>query len=140
MYFYRARYYNPQLQRFISEDPLEIEGGDTNIYAYVRNDPTDLTDAFGLRPLTDCEKAKLGPYIPKTDLDNADIHDGDVPWWFKLASKRYRAVTVGNDVYFRPGVYDPTTVDGLAHLAHELVHVGQYRNGMTRSVLAMGLS
>jgi len=43
-------------------------------------------------------------------------------------------------VHFRPGVYDPTTVDGLAQLAHELVHVGQYRNGMTRSVLAMGLS
>jgi len=33
-----------------------------------------------------------------------------------------------------------TNPRGLAHLAHELVHVGQYRNGMTRSVLAMGLS
>src|SRR5712664_5014386 len=32
--FYRARYYNPQLQRFISEDPIEFSGGDVNLYAY----------------------------------------------------------------------------------------------------------
>lgn len=35
------------------------------------------------------------------------------------------------NIYFRPGVYDPTTIDGLATLGHELMHVGQYRNGMT---------
>jgi RHS repeat-associated protein len=34
LYYYRARYYNPQLQRFISEDPLGFSGGDVNLYAY----------------------------------------------------------------------------------------------------------
>src|SRR3989441_5288076 len=31
--FYRARYYNPLLQRFISEDPIGFDGG-LNIYAH----------------------------------------------------------------------------------------------------------
>ena len=41
---YRARYYNPTLQRFISEDPLGIVGGDSNLYAYVWNSPTNFFD------------------------------------------------------------------------------------------------
>jgi uncharacterized protein RhaS with RHS repeats len=27
IYYYRARYYHPQLQRFISEDPIGVGGG-----------------------------------------------------------------------------------------------------------------
>src|SRR6266516_1197018 len=48
LYFYRARYYNPTLQRFISEDPIGFAGGDADLYAYAQNDPTSLTDPFGL--------------------------------------------------------------------------------------------
>jgi len=48
IYYYRARYYNPQFARFISEDPIEFSAGDTNLYAYVRNDPISLTDPLGL--------------------------------------------------------------------------------------------
>ncbi len=47
LYFYRTRYYNPQLQRFISEDPIGLNGGDINIYAHTRNSPTNHTDASG---------------------------------------------------------------------------------------------
>jgi hypothetical protein len=67
-------------------------------------------------------------FIPKVDLDNADLHDdGKLPWWFN--KKDNDAVTVNNDIYVVPGVYDPSTVEGLALIAHELVHVGQYRTG-----------
>jgi RHS repeat-associated protein len=38
LYFYRERYYNPTLQRFISEDPIGVVGG-INLYEYVGNDP-----------------------------------------------------------------------------------------------------
>jgi RHS repeat-associated protein len=48
LYYYRARYYSPQLQRFLSEDPLEFAAGDTNLYAYVGNSPTNFTDPSGL--------------------------------------------------------------------------------------------
>jgi RHS repeat-associated protein len=48
LYYYRARYYHTDLQRFISEDPIEFDSGDVNLYAYVRNSPTNFTDATGL--------------------------------------------------------------------------------------------
>ncbi len=47
LYYYRARYYNPSLQRFLSEDPVGIMGG-MNIYAYVGNGAPNNTDAAGL--------------------------------------------------------------------------------------------
>ena len=118
---------NPMLARFLIEGPLAPESH-PNLYAYVVDDPIDLADPLGLRPLTDCEKQVLGPFIPKIDLDNANLHDGQVPWYL---GKDYEGITRGNDIYFRQGVYDPSTIDGLATLGHELVHVGQYRNGMT---------
>jgi RHS repeat-associated protein len=48
LYFMRARYYNPILQRFLSPDPSGFAGGDPNIYAYVGNNPTNSTDPLGL--------------------------------------------------------------------------------------------
>jgi RHS repeat-associated protein len=47
LYYYRARYYSPTFQRFLSEDPVEFAGGDTNLYAYVFNSPTNYTDPSG---------------------------------------------------------------------------------------------
>jgi RHS repeat-associated protein len=47
LYYYRARYYHPHLQRFISEDPIGFGGGDINLGAFVRNNPTNSTDPTG---------------------------------------------------------------------------------------------
>jgi RHS repeat-associated protein len=47
LWFYRARYYDSQLQRFISEDPIGFAGG-TNLYGYAYNNPIDFRDPFGL--------------------------------------------------------------------------------------------
>jgi RHS repeat-associated protein len=47
MYYYRARYYHPSLQRFISEDPLRFAGGDLNLFAYARNSTPNLRDPSG---------------------------------------------------------------------------------------------
>ncbi len=44
----RARYYDPKLRRFISEDPLGLAAGDTNLYRYVGNNPANRTDPSGL--------------------------------------------------------------------------------------------
>lgn len=46
-YYYRARYYSPTLQRFISEDPIGFRGG-INKYAYVGNSPIIHRDPEGL--------------------------------------------------------------------------------------------
>lgn len=137
--YYRARYYDANAGRLVSEDPIGFGGMTSNFYVYVANEPVDSWDPFGLRALTGCEKKKLTPYIPRIDLDNADIRENE--WPPKVGkifpiplSKDVAAITLGNKIYIRPGEYDPTTIDGLALLGHELVHVGQYRTGeLTRS-------
>lgn len=44
--YYRARWYDPQLGRFISEDPIGFDGG-INPYTYVENDPLNTIDPLG---------------------------------------------------------------------------------------------
>ena len=47
LYYYRARYYDPRLQRFLSEDPIGFGAGDPNLYAYTFNAPTMHRDPSG---------------------------------------------------------------------------------------------
>jgi RHS repeat-associated protein len=49
LYYYRARYYDPQIGRFLSQDPIEYLSGDFNFYRYVENSPTNYTDPFGFQ-------------------------------------------------------------------------------------------
>jgi RHS repeat-associated protein len=45
--YYRARYYDPAVGRFISVDPMGFGAGDTNLYRYVSNNATNWTDPSG---------------------------------------------------------------------------------------------
>ena len=47
LYYYRARYYDAAVGRFISEDPIGFSAGDTNLYRYVFNNATNYTDPSG---------------------------------------------------------------------------------------------
>jgi RHS repeat-associated protein len=49
LYNFRARWYDPQTGRFISQDPIGLAGG-INPYAFVGNDPVNFTDPSGLKP------------------------------------------------------------------------------------------
>lgn len=51
LYYMRARYYDPSVGRFISEDPLGVDGGDVNLYVYVQNNPINGIDPHGLTPI-----------------------------------------------------------------------------------------
>lgn len=44
--YYRARLLSPSTGRFVSEDPIELDGG-INLYAYVGNSPLMWVDPFG---------------------------------------------------------------------------------------------
>jgi RHS repeat-associated protein len=49
LYYYRARYYDSLFGRFISEDPIGMNGG-VNAYRFEVNDPATLRDPRGLWP------------------------------------------------------------------------------------------
>jgi len=46
LYYMRARWYEPQSGRFLSEDPIGLKGG-INRYAFALNDPVNFTDPSG---------------------------------------------------------------------------------------------
>jgi RHS repeat-associated protein len=46
--YYRARYYNPEIGRFISEDPIGFWGRDYNFYRYVNNSSVNFIAPYGL--------------------------------------------------------------------------------------------
>jgi len=48
LYYYRNRYYDSSIGRFISEDPLGLTGGDINLYVYTKNNPINFRDPLGL--------------------------------------------------------------------------------------------
>jgi len=60
LYYYRARYYDPTLQRFLGEDPIKFNGQDFNFYRYVWNSPIKWSDPWGLKG--------FGNFDPKYDL------------------------------------------------------------------------
>jgi RHS repeat-associated protein len=48
MQYNRARWYDPQTGRWLSQDPIGFAAGDANLYRYVGNSPTNATDPSGL--------------------------------------------------------------------------------------------
>jgi uncharacterized protein RhaS with RHS repeats len=55
--------YDPTVGRFITQDPIGFDGADANLYRYVRDSPTNLTDPSG-----ESAVSKLGKIIGKSFL------------------------------------------------------------------------
>jgi RHS repeat-associated protein len=47
LYNFRARWYSPELGRWLSPDPIGLEGG-LNLYEFCGNDPVNFVDPYGL--------------------------------------------------------------------------------------------
>jgi len=60
LYYYRARYYDPSTGRFLSEDAVRT----VNLYEYVKSNPTNLTDPFGLEPTIPWDDMARRPCTP----------------------------------------------------------------------------
>jgi RHS repeat-associated protein len=77
LYFYRAKFYNAAAGRFISEDLAEFVGS-TDLYTYVRNNPTNHVDPLGLA-VQQCVEWIPGPSgipIPHTYLMTGTVTAG----------------------------------------------------------------
>lgn len=109
LYYYRARYYHPRLQRFISEDPLGIGGG-LNLYKYVRNNPLRLTDPTGLGPIS---------FMACTFLNaSKQIHD-----WYSYLATLDEATKMTHEMLARVNAEIMTCSD-----ADRLIKLGTIRN------------
>jgi RHS repeat-associated protein len=74
LYYNRARYYDPQTGRFLSEDPMGFGGG-ANHYVYVRNNPANRTDPLGL-----CDKQKCDQGLKMANKDMNAVDRANAVW------------------------------------------------------------
>jgi len=89
VYYYRARYYDQSVGRFLSEDLLKGISDNVNFYAYVQNNPTDLIDPSGLSPECACAPAKRLRLVPISDCHHGSSRrivyelqgPGASNWW-----------------------------------------------------------
>jgi len=99
--YYRARYYDPSVGRFLSEDRMRSVSGTLNFYGYVENSAPNVIDPSGYCPSSPngdkspCPNAKPDPrlrLVPISDCSHAGYRrtvydlvgpDGSSPscWW-----------------------------------------------------------
>jgi RHS repeat-associated protein len=98
LYYYRARWYDQRVGRFLSEDPLSFAAGDVNLSRYVSNSQTNFVDPSGLEAessigavgsdpgiLADAVERRHFAFSPRDDgvLDGSDLPLGRFnPWYW----------------------------------------------------------
>jgi RHS repeat-associated protein len=72
LYYYRARYYKPEIGRFLQVDPVGYEAG-LNLYRYCSNNPWNHIDPFGRDPCdSNCDSNDLDLSDPCDPYDPCD--------------------------------------------------------------------
>ncbi len=77
LYNFRARWYDPETGRWLSNDPIGISGG-LNLYAFCGNDPVNFVDPIGLKTwfviqykIAGHHWVKIGGDTPNTGTDTS---------------------------------------------------------------------
>lgn len=142
--YYRARYYDQNIGRFTSEDPIRFKAG-IGFYRYANNDPVVMNDPLGLKACiwvgdvdlfsyTTNENQRNGPWI----FGEAGKMSGSTgPWGGGSSSNTPPGVTprggvpiaVANCMWHRDHVYDEieTTVFVRNYICFETYPCGETR-------------
>jgi len=112
LYYFRARWYDPQTGRFTNEDPLGINDLETNLYIYVLNNPINHRDISGLRDYgADVDWQRSQPWIPHAAADayqDATCGSAFIP--ANASGPGYFASYEGDLVRVSPGTPTPDSV------------------------------
>jgi RHS repeat-associated protein len=78
LYYMRNRWYSPDVGRFISRDPVGLEGG-LNGSVFGHNDPINYSDPDGLKPtLTYCGKNENGEDVYAVGSTSCEEYEGEL--------------------------------------------------------------
>jgi len=118
---------------------LQKTAGNATVTAALEEEPSlvkDVVGSGGGAPLTgetrDFMESRLG-----ADFGDVRVHT-DSKASESARSVQAHAYTVGNDVVFQSGKYEPESDSGKRMLAHELTHVVQQRSGPVEGTPAAG--
>ncbi|HVL59478.1 MAG TPA: RHS repeat-associated core domain-containing protein, partial [Burkholderiaceae bacterium] len=140
LYFFRSRYYDPKLGRFLTPDPMSGDRLDPlslNVYAYAMNNPLRYVDPFGtqrLDPLGDFPASGVGPMdaldpLKPPVLDGRSNARGD----YGTYSPR-RGAHIYSDM---PNMRDVDWQQGVRE--HELHHWKQWQLSPNRAEWALDM-
>jgi RHS repeat-associated protein len=103
LYYFGERYYDPEVGRWLTPDPLGFVDG-LNLYTYVNNNPVNMVDPYGLDEVSLGLPGSMGlplgagcvggerASITQQDLDEAKKEGYDVYW------KYYQVDPMGNPI------------------------------------------
>ena len=104
LFYYRARYFSPDIGAFIQEDPINIYGG-LNYYRYAGNNPINQSDPLGLKPVTEKSCVALKALV---EQEKSGIL-GKVPWLRKLEviySWKFNSLSFSEDITALNAAFD----------------------------------
>jgi RHS repeat-associated protein len=120
LYYYRARYYDPEIGRFLTRDPSGFEGGSTNLYAYVDGNPANLNDPSGR--VVQVVAVGLGSAIVLDYVIQSGLAD-------------LRREGHHNVAKYLEAIYNATGIVGVARFARTLLTLGRAGLSLGRGIL-----
>lgn len=136
IYYYGARYYDPELGRFLAVDPLASRNSALSPYVYVRNNPLMRIDPSGLTDITftvnrtrETKQSTTATYILSNSRNKATESGAtlELPWRSNQVNKS-RIVAGTYDAFLRTGKgtfnYPRITLKGVKDRTGIVVHRG----------------
>ncbi len=124
----------PQNTQRGAVQPQAVQRMGAGMATQVPNGALNLRQGPPGKPLPEATQRKMETLF-KADFSAVRIHVG--PQAQQIGA---RAFTLGSDIYFAPGQYNPTTSHGQRLIGHELAHVVQQKERRVRHPFGNGMA